>query len=270
MLEKNENKTRSTDRRRLQAFGEPDAGVRINALGQPIGPAISDRFPRPLPDDEPLKGRHCTLSRLDPDRHAASLFEAFAKDKSGRNWTYLPYGPFDALEDFSAWLHSQAAVQDPHFYTISNSEGKPVGMASYLRIDPHQATIEVGHIHFSLSMQRTKVATEAMYLMMRNAFESLGYRRYEWKCDSLNAPSRAAAERLGFTFEGIFRKASHYKGRSRDSAWFSIVDDEWPLRKDALEAWLACENFDSDGKRIEGLQAIRDRLARLESEGTGA
>ncbi|WP_197019236.1 GNAT family N-acetyltransferase [Thioalkalivibrio sp. HK1] len=229
-------------------------------MGQPIGPAISNRSPRSLPSDEPLKGHHCTLLRLDPDRHAAGLFEAFAEDESGRNWTYLPYGPFDDLDAFSAWLHTLASKRDPLFYTISGEDAKPEGMASYLRIDPHQATIEVGHIHFSPSMQRTPMATEAMYLMMRNAFDVLGYRRYEWKCDALNAPSRAAAERLGFIFEGVFYKASHYKGRNRDTAWFSIVDDEWPARKDAFEGWLAPDNFDVDGKRIESLQAIASRL----------
>ena len=255
-----EKEATSSDRCGSKGSGNPDAATRVNASGQPIGPAIENRFPRPLPTDEPLKGRRCTLARLDPDRDAAGLFEAFAEDRSGRSWTYLPYGPFEGLEAFSLWLHTLASKRDPLFYTVSGEDAKPKGMASYLRIDPHQATIEVGHIHFSLSMQKTAMATEAMYLMMRNAFDALGYRRYEWKCDALNAPSRAAAERLGLTFEGIFRKASHYKGRNRDTAWFSIVDDEWPARKDAFEGWLAPENFDPDGKRIESLQAIASHL----------
>ncbi len=254
-----EKKTSSDDRFRSRDRARSQEN-QVNASGQPVGPDIEDRFPRPLPNDEPLRGRRCTLARLDPNSHAPGLFEAFAKDRSGRNWTYLPYGPFDTPDAFSAWLRSVASGRDPLFYALVDRAGKPRGMASYLRIDPHQATIEVGHIHFSLSMQGTAMASEAMYLMMRNAFEGLGYRRYEWKCDALNAPSRAAAERLGFTFEGIFRKASHYKGRNRDTAWFSIVDDEWRARKDAFEAWLAPENFDSGGKQIESLEGVFSRL----------
>ncbi|MGB0578826.1 MAG: GNAT family N-acetyltransferase [Limisphaerales bacterium] len=229
-----------------------------NQLGQPIGPPLPAWTPPPFPTHRVIDGEYCRLEPVDPDSHAQLLFDALAADKEGRNWTYLPYGPFDGFDEFAAWLNSIAAVEDPQFYTIVPANtGKPAGLASYLRIDPTMGCIEVGHIHFAPGIQRSPVSTEAMFLMMRNAFE-LGYRRYEWKCDALNAPSRKAATRLGFVYEGTFRQAFIYKGRSRDTAWFAMIDSEWPILKSAFEAWLAESNFDPEGRQRRSLAACRN------------
>ncbi|TMV09184.1 GNAT family N-acetyltransferase [Ruegeria sediminis] len=205
-----------------------------------------------------MRGRFCTVVPLDPASHAPGLFRAFAEDTEGRNWTYLPYGPFHSESGFSDWLESSCGGTDPLFHTLLDSAGNPVGMASYLRIDPASGVIEVGHIHFSPLLQRRPEATETMYLMMRRVFDELGYRRYEWKCDALNAPSRRAAERLGFQFEGVFRQATHYKGRNRDTAWYAIIDKDWPRIRDAFEAWLSPDNFDATGQQIRPLMARPD------------
>jgi RimJ/RimL family protein N-acetyltransferase len=160
--------------------------------------------------------------------HAADLHEAFGHDEGGVGWTYLPYGPFDSVDTFRQWVVDMSRQADPLFLTILDLDGRAVGVASYLRIDPAMGSIEVGHIHYSPLLQRTRAATEAMYLMAWRAFEELGYRRYEWKCDDLNAASRGAAMRLGFRYEGTFRQDRIYKGRNRDTAWYSITDAEWP------------------------------------------
>jgi RimJ/RimL family protein N-acetyltransferase len=226
--------------------------TRLNQLGQPIGDALEHWAPPPRPDATPLEGTWCRVERLDPDRHARALHEVNALDRTGQNWTYLPVGPFETFEAYDAWLRTVAAGADPWFYTILDRAGVPVGVASYLRIDPAAGSIEVGHINFSPRAQRTTAATDAMYLMMRHAF-ALGYRRYEWKCDALNAPSRRAAERLGFTFEGIFRQATVYKGRNRDTAWYSILDREFPALDRAFRTWLAPDNFDDTGRQRQRL-----------------
>ena len=202
-----------------------------------------------------MQGRFCSVVPLDANLHAPGLYRAFAKDADGRNWTYLPYGPFDREGDFVEWVQTSCTGADPMFHTVLDTLGTPVGMASYLRIEPAAGAIEVGHIHFSPLLQRKPQSTEVMYLMMRRVFDELGYRRYEWKCDALNAPSRSAAERLGFVFEGVFRQATHYKGRNRDTAWYSIIDSEWPRIRDAFQAWLAPENFDEAGQQRQPLQA---------------
>jgi RimJ/RimL family protein N-acetyltransferase len=169
-------------------------------------------------------------------------------------WTYMPYGPFASLDEHQAWCRQMAASDDPLFYAIIDSaSNRAVGVASYLRIEPMLGAIEVGHIAYSPLLQRTAAATEAMYLMMRRAFAELGYRRYEWKCDALNQPSRRAADRLGFTFEGTFRQAIIYKGRNRDTAWYSVIDSEWPDLKARYEAWLAPSNFDEKGVQRQSL-----------------
>lgn len=228
-----------------------------NALGQPIGAPVPGWEKRPLPPRTPMEGRTCRLEPLDPARHAEALFEAMGRDQDGRNWTYLGVGPFAAFGDFRAWLDKMAAGSDPLFHTvIDRATGRAVGVASYLRIDPANGVIEVGHIHFSPLLQRTPMATEAMFLMMARVFDELGYRRYEWKCDSLNAPSRAAAARLGFQYEGLFRQALVYKGRNRDTAWFSIIDGEWPRLRAAFERWLSPANFDAEGRQRESLSAL--------------
>ncbi|MFP4275150.1 MAG: GNAT family N-acetyltransferase [Paracoccaceae bacterium] len=228
--------------------------VHRSALGQPVGAPLEVELPRPAPPRMPMAGRDCRLEPADPAAHAKALHAAFATDTEGRGWTYLPYGPFGGTSDFHAWMEAACTGNDPQFFTIFDKDG-PAGLASFLRIAPDLGRIELGHIHMSPRLSGTRAATEAMYLMARRVFDELGYRRYEWKCDALNAASRRAAERLGFTFEGTFRKATHYKGRNRDTAWFAMLNDDWPARRAALEAWLDPSNFDADGRQ-------RARLAR--------
>jgi RimJ/RimL family protein N-acetyltransferase len=221
---------------------------RTNALGQPIGDAVPEWTARPRPPRTPMIGRLCRLEPLDVAMHAAALHAAYAADRDGRNWTYLPYGPFDSEAAYAAWVERVQAGDDPLFHAIVDlATDEPVGVASYLRIDPGMGTIEVGHLAFAPALQRTPASTEAMYLMMRRAFDELGYRRYEWKCDSLNAPSVAAAKRLGFRSEGTFRQAMVVKGRNRDTTWLSIVDSEWLALRAGFERWLDPANFDASG-----------------------
>jgi RimJ/RimL family protein N-acetyltransferase len=225
-----------------------------NPLGQPIGDPVPGWTPPPRPPRAALAGRYCTVEPLDPARHGPALWEANAADRDGRNWTYLALDPPAAFEAYGGWLAQAAASDDPRFHAIVVS-GAAVGVAAYLRIAPEAGSIEVGHINFSPALQRTPAATEAMYLMMRQAF-ALGYRRYEWKCDALNAPSRAAAARLGLSFEGIFRQALVYKGRNRDTAWYATIDREWPALAAAFERWLAPSNFDPTGRQRERLSDL--------------
>ncbi|MEO9384796.1 GNAT family N-acetyltransferase [Chromobacterium phragmitis] len=203
-----------------------------------------------------LEGRYCRVEPLNDAKHAAQLFDALHRMPGGANWTYLGHGPFSVLEDWRRWVEESAALDDPQFYAIvDRTDGEAIGLCSYLRIAPADGSIEVGFLNFSPRLQRSRLATEAMYLMMRHAF-ALGYRRYEWKCDAQNEPSVRAAQRLGFTFEGLFRQARVNKGRNRDTAWFSILDHEWPARRRALEAWLDADNFDSDGRQRTSLSQI--------------
>lgn len=221
----------------------------LNSLGQPIGFSLPSWTPPPHPPREPIQGRLCRLEPLDPDRHAEALFAANAADEDGRSWTYLAYGPFPTLASYREWMRSSCLGDDPLFFAIIDlADGQPVGVASYLRIAPASGSIEVGHIHYSPRLQRRPAATEAMFLLMQRAFE-LGYRRYEWKCDALNAPSRAAAQRLGLSFEGLFRQATVYKNRNRDTAWYAAIDSEWPALREAFQAWLAPCNFDANGQQ---------------------
>jgi RimJ/RimL family protein N-acetyltransferase len=229
---------------------------RVNELGQPIGFPLPGWTARPRPPATPMEDRYCRIERLDPARHAAALHQANLADRNRRNWTYLPYGPFADLEHYRAWAETAAEGEDPLFHAILDARsGRAAGVASYLRIEPAAGVIEVGHINFSPLLQRTAAATEAMFLMMRRVFDELGYRRYEWKCDALNAPSRRAAERLGFRFEGIFRQATIYKERNRDTAWYAIIDRDWPHIREAFERWLAPSNFDGEGRQRQGLAA---------------
>ena len=221
----------------------------MNELGQPIGWPVATDLPRPRPEKVRLEGRFCSLVPLDVEAHGGQLWEAFSADMTGVDWTYLLVAPIETEADFGVFLRAAEASEDPLYFTVLNAEGRAVGHATYLRIDPANGVIEVGYIHFSPLMQRTPMSTEAMYLMMAYVFETLGYRRYEWKCDALNAPSLAAAKRLGFTFEGVFRQAVVYKGRNRDTAWLSVLDSEWPALKARFERWLDVENFDSKGRQ---------------------
>lgn len=227
-----------------------------NHLGQPVGFPLADWSPPLWPSRDPMVGRFCRLVALDSAQHADELAAANALDTEGRMWTYLPYGPFATLEEYRAWLDEMARADDPLFYTImEGGTAQLIGLAAYLRIIPASGSIEVGHLNYSPRLQRTPAATEAMFLMMRRAFQ-LGYRRYEWKCDLLNAKSYAAAQRLGFSFEGVFRQATVYKGRNRDTAWFSVLDREWPALEQAFLRWLDPSNFDEHG-------AQRVRLSEL-------
>jgi RimJ/RimL family protein N-acetyltransferase len=243
----------------MTALYDPlDHDVIRNDLGQPVGEEIADWLPREQPPREAMQGRLCRVEPLDPDRHAEDLFAAYAEDREGRNWTYLPYGPFASLAAFRDWMEKSCLGADPFFHAVVDRQSnKALGVASYLRIDPKIGVIEVGHIHLSPALQGTATATEAMALMMARVFDELGYRRYEWKCNALNLASRRAALRLGFTFEGIFRQAVISKGRNRDTAWFSLLDKEWPEAKAAFEAWLAPDNFDAEGRQKRSLAEIR-------------
>ena len=228
----------------------------INLIGQAVGLPVSNWQPPSVPVDRTLLGRYCSLEPLDANRHAADLFAANKLDSDDRIWTYLPYGPFGSFEDYHDFLCSFIGKSDPFFYAIVDAKTqKAVGIASYLRIDPKNGAIEVGHINFSPLLQKSCAATDAMYLMMKQAFE-LGYRRYEWKCDALNANSRAAALRLGFSYEGVFRQAAVVKGRNRDTAWYAAIDSEWPELARAFEQWLDPLNFDTAGRQFAKLSDL--------------
>ena len=214
--------------------------------------------PARVPTRTAIDGDLVRLEMLDPDRHATSLFTSSHAPGAEGLWQHLPYGPFDGQAEFTAWLEQRAASVDPLFYAVVDWESmRALGMASYLRFKPDNGVIEIGHIWFAPELQRTRKATEAIYLMAKTAFDDLGYRRLEWKCDSLNVPSRRAADRFGFTFEGIFRQHMIVKGRNRDTAWFSITDGEWPSRKAAFESWLASDNFDEHGRQRRSLTSFR-------------
>ena len=208
----------------------------------PLGERV-EGSPAVTPPRAPIAGRFIDLVPLDPDAHASSLYEgSHAESDDDVIWTYLAYGPFDGLEEMHAWLSANAASSDPSFFTVvERTTGEPIGVVSLLNIDPVMRRLELGHIWYVRSAQRGRANTEAAYLVLREAFGSWGYRRVEWKCDALNERSRAAAERLGFVFEGVFRAHMIVKGRNRDTAWFSMVLEEWPGRTEAIERWLDAE-----------------------------
>jgi RimJ/RimL family protein N-acetyltransferase len=234
--------------------------VRLNQLKQPIGAALTDWTPVLAPPRTSMEGKFCRLEPLQVDTHAQDLFDAFVQDTEGRNWTYLPHGPFCEFIEFEKWMQGVCAHDQALFHAIVDLKtGRAVGIASYLRIKPAIGSIEVGYLNFSPLLQQKPAATEAMYLMMRRAFSELGYRRYEWKCDVLNAASRRAAERLGFQLEGIFRQATVYKDRDRDTAWFSILDRDWSILEPAYEEWLTDVRVSPDGKQKQSLGTIIKR-----------
>jgi len=229
-----------------------------NHLDQPVGAPVPGWTPRTLPPRTAMAGRFCTVEPLDPERHAAQLFAAYAEDRAGRMWTYLPWGPFATLDDYRQWAEGTCRIADPFFHAIiDKASGQAVGAAAFLRMEPNSGAIEVGGIAYSPRLQRRPAGTEAMYLMMRRVFDELGYRRYEWKCNSLNAPSRAAALRLGFQYEGLFRQAMVTKERNRDTAWFSVIDSEWPALRAGFERWLDSANFSADGTQRRSLASLR-------------
>jgi RimJ/RimL family protein N-acetyltransferase len=226
--------------------------------GQPVGPPVDDT-PAARPGPVTLTGRFGRVEKLKPE-HAASLWEAVKGHD--RLWTYMPnYGPFADAAAFEQWLTKRVTLDDPYSYAIIDAEGRAIGIFALMAIRPEHRVIEVGNVIYSPALQRTPLATEAQYLLARYAFETLRYRRYEWKCDALNAASRRAAERYGFSFEGVFRQHMIGKGRSRDSAWFAMLDGDWPARKAAFEQWLAPGNFTADGKQKVSLSALNGGAA---------
>ena len=222
-------------------------------LGDPIGAPVPGWTPPPAPTRMVMQGRYCRLEPLVLD-HAEALFAAHSRDADGRMWTYMPEGPFADLAAYRDWVWRAAASADPLHFTVITDDG-PVGTASWLRIAPGAGSIEVGYITYSPLLQRTRAATETMYLMMRWPFEA-GYRRYEWKCNALNAPSRRAAMRLGLSYEGVFRQALVVKGANRDSAWYAAIDSEWPAIRTAMETWLDPANFDAEGRQKQSLSDL--------------
>jgi RimJ/RimL family protein N-acetyltransferase len=224
---------------------------------QPIGPRV-DAHSAPRPEHVTLRGRAVTLVPLDAGAHAEALYRGSHGEGRERVWTYLFNGPFADSASFAADVEAKARAADPlYFAVLDNATGRAVGYQSLMRIDATNRVIEVGGIMYTPEMQRTIGGTEAQYLFARYVFDELGYRRYEWKCNDLNAPSKRAAERLGFTFEGVFRQHMIVKGRNRDTAWFSMLDSEWPSRRAAFERWLDPANFDAGGRRKMSLPRLR-------------
>lgn len=229
----------------------------------PLGAVVENWTVPPRPDWPAREGQYARLERLNAEAHAALLYRAFAGHDA--LWDYMPQGPFSSASQYHRWVRDHAEQQDPCFYAIKNLQsGQWEGVASYLRISPEAGSIEVGYISFSPDLQRTIAATEAMYLMMSWAFDA-GYRRYEWKCNALNIASRRAAQRLGFSYEGVFRQAGVIKGRNRDTAWFAAIDSEWPALKEAYAAWLSPANFDAKGRQNESLSDMT-RLVRVSQD----
>jgi RimJ/RimL family protein N-acetyltransferase len=238
-----------------------DALHELTPLGDPIGLPVPGWTPRPRPPRTDMTGRTVRLEPLSAARHAADLFAAQKTSPGGRMWTYMGNGPFENAAAYRAWAEQAERSEDPlQFAVVDLATGKALGTASYMRIDPANGVIEVGSIAFPPALQRTVQSTEAMALMMARVFDELGYRRYEWKCNALNAPSMRAATRLGYAYEGTFRQAVIVKGRSRDTAWFAILDHEWPRAKAAFRAWLDPANFDADGRQRHRLEEIRAGL----------
>ncbi len=229
----------------------------MNDLDQPIGVEVAGWTDVDRPSRTSMEGRFCRIEPLATERHLPDLFEAYSADTDGKLWTYMTDGPFNSIDELRKWMEPACALDDPLFHALIDlATGKAVGMAAYMRINPNNGVIEVGSITYSTRLQRTAIATEAMFLMMRRVFSELGYRRYEWKCDSLNAVSCRAAERLGFTYDGLFEQAVVYKGRNRDTAWYSILDRDWPPIEQAFMNWLNANNFDEHGQQQRKLQEL--------------
>ena len=226
----------------------------MNRVGPPVEPLPSGRSPARAV----LRGAHVRLEPVDVVAHAPSLYAlSHATPGDAALWTYLPYGPFADRGAFEGWLAERALFEDPLFFAVvEEASGRASGMASYLNIVPAMGCIEIGHIWFAPPLQRTRGATEAIFLMMRDVFDDLGYRRLEWKCDALNEASMRAARRFGFTYEGTFRQHVVVKGRNRDTAWFSLLDREWPAVRAAFQRWLGPENFDAAGRQRASLSAL--------------
>ncbi|MBC06296.1 GNAT family protein [Thalassospira sp.] len=227
-------------------------------FGKPVGHPVENWTGCAFPPRSDMTGSHVIVRPLDVARDAQQLFDANSKASDGSRFTYLPTGPFTDFDAYKAWLESMTASDDPMLHAIiDKATNTAVGVAAFMRIDQKNGVVEVGNINYAPALSQTIGGTEATYLMMKRAFDELGYRRYEWKCDDQNAPSRAAAARYGFTYEGTFRNHLVYKGRNRDTAWFSITSEEWPAIRAAFEAWLAPDNFDDAGQQRKRLEDLR-------------
>jgi len=224
---------------------------------RPIGPIVERLHQARPPERQTMVGARLRLEPIDPEVHAQGLFAHSHGPDMAWLWDYLPHGPFADLADFTGWLEGCAGSADPlYFAVIDLRDGEPCGMTAYMNIVPADARIEVGQIWYGPRVQRTPLPTEAMFLMFTRVFDELGYRRLEWKCNDLNEPSKQAARRLGFTYEGTFRQHMIVKGRNRDTAWFAMLDHEWPLIRTAFERWLSPENFDAEGRQHRSLGAL--------------
>ncbi len=227
----------------------------MNQIKLSVGESLPEWKEKLPPPKTKMMGNYCCLYPLDLKKHSYSLFESFCRDKKNLNWTYLPYGPFENHKDFKKWLVGSCLGEDPLFFVVVKKD-IVVGLASYLRIKPEVGVIEIGHIHFSPILQKTRASVEAIYLMMKRVFDEMGYRRFEWKCDFLNKRSCEAAKKFGFQFEGVFRQLTIYKGRNRDTAWFSVLDKDWRKIKQNYEKWLCAENFDEKNEPILSLRSL--------------
>ena len=232
--------------------------MKLNKYGQPVGDELPGWHPRQMPESKIFEGSYCRLEPLDPGKHHNDLFAAYNKAADDRDWTYLPYERPANASDMKAHLEYMQDKKDlVNFAIIDAATEKAVGTIAFMRIDIQNGCFEIGHLNFSPLLKRTPVATETVYLMLKYAFDELGYRRAEWKCDDLNKPSKNAAERFGFKYDGLFKNAVITKGRNRDTAWFSIIDESWADVKKAFETWLKKDNFDEGGKQIRSLRELR-------------
>ncbi|HEY9057874.1 MAG TPA: GNAT family protein [Aurantimonas sp.] len=224
--------------------------------------ALADFGPRDCPGTRPLEGHVVRVEPIVDDRHFDALFAAFAEDSTGGIFDHLPYGPFADRAAFRAWAEATYLADDIRFHAIlPSAAGRAEGVAALMRTDTANGVTEIGHICLAPSLQRSRAASEAFYLIMERVFDELGYRRLEWKCDDRNQPSKRAAERLGFVYEGLFRQHMIVKGRNRDTAWYAIVDRDWPRVRSGFEAWLAPDNFDTEGRQRRALAPVRESLA---------
>ncbi|CAG9296343.1 GNAT family N-acetyltransferase [Celerinatantimonas diazotrophica] len=229
-----------------------------NQYGQPIGESLTHWSARPQPQSIVLQGEHCRLEPLNAQKHAQDLFDAYASAADDRDWTYMLIGPFHTIEELTEHLQQVESCLDPKHYVIVDSQSNnAVGLIALKSIDSANGVIEVGNVAFSPLLQKTIAATEAQFLLMRYVFEQLNYRRYEWKCDSFNEASKKAALRLGFSFEGLFRQAIVYNGRSRDTSWYAMIDKDWPIIRDAFIKWLSPKNFNHQGQQKRSLSCMR-------------
>lgn len=225
---------------------------------RPVGPIVPNWTPPPMPPATDMQGRYARVVPFDLEAHSRQLYDLNSADDA--IWDYMPQGPFSSFNEYRDWMATNTLGPDPMFHTIINLEtGRAEGVATYLRIAPEAGSIEVGYITYSPALQRTRAGTEAMILMMRRAFD-LGYRRYEWKCNALNQPSRRLAMRLGMSFEGVFRQAGIVKGRNRDTAWYAAIDKDWTDISNAFDTWLSPDNFDEDGRQLTRLSDLTQPL----------